>query len=181
MARPSDAELGWLSRENRATIAAIPDWVLRNRAGEIPAVESLAATNPYLGYPTGIGRTTRRAHITGTAAPNIPHGRLVPGGDWHMTSTWFGSAPWWLQPGNYSTGDRDVSRLIGTWGVVDGRSGLRRVEHPAGRRRTPVWTAAYDRAVIEMIWEDFQNPDRWGKPTHTKWRDGSARRCTGSA
>ncbi len=145
----------WLRRENADTLTVLKSWRLRDEPPPSrPPVESLAQINANRGFPAGIGRTTRRHHLTGTAALNIPR-IWLPGGDWHMGSSWHNADPWWLGDSAYSSGPADLADLIGLGGVVDARPGLQGLGHPAGNRREPVWAAAHDRAALEIAWRAF--------------------------
>ena len=104
--------------------------------------------------PIGIGHTTPRCHITGIAALNIPR-PLQGGGDWHKHDWWFGIKKDELEKSDYSDEETygELLDRLGGHGVVDGRNGLASLEHPAGRANAPIWTASYDRAIIELAWK----------------------------
>ena len=109
--------------------------------------------------PVEIGRTTRRRHITGTAALNIPQRHRMSSGDWHEHATWFWHEPETLREGSL-TNEATHGRLLyvlGLWGLRDARWGLAELGHPAGRRREPVWVATHDRAVVEAGWSSVVN------------------------
>ena len=107
--------------------------------------------------PVQIGKTTRRRHITGMMALNIPD-PAYPGGDWHQYASWFATEPETLRPQFYT--DENTYGVIldrlGDSGVEDARAGLRILGHPAGESETPIWSATYDRAVIEIAWKRLQ-------------------------
>jgi hypothetical protein len=104
-------------------------------------------------YPVGLVPTTRRRHITGTTALNIPE-RYRLGGDWHKYSTWFSHRPESLDDRDL-TNERTYGRLLdllGRWGLRDARRGLTHLGHPGARSTRTVWAASHDRAVIEDGW-----------------------------
>ena len=78
--------------------------------------------------PIRIGRTTRRRHITGMAALNIPQPRQGPG-DWHKHHCWFASRNDQIETTHYTDDETDGELLdqLGPWGIIDGREGLRRL------------------------------------------------------
>ena len=107
--------------------------------------------------PVQIGNTTRRHHITGMMALNIPD-PAYPGGDWHQYASWFATEPEILRPQFYT--DENTYRVVldklGDKGVEDARAGFRILGHPAGDAETSIWSATYDRAVIEIAWKRLQ-------------------------
>ena len=108
--------------------------------------------------PVRIDETSRRHHITGMMALNIPD-PVCPGGDWHQYASWFATEPGTLRPHFYTDEDTYgvVLDKLGDNGVEDARAGLRLLGHPAGESDRPVWSATYDRAVIEIAWEQLQH------------------------
>ena len=116
--------------------------------------------------PVQIGPTSRRRHLTGMVALNIPD-RWDGHGDWHKSATWFWTEPETLKPHSFT--DKETygelsDRLGTTFGVRDARRGLRELGHPAGDANVPVWAATYDRAVIELAWEHLQRERKAGTP-----------------
>ena len=116
--------------------------------------------------PVQIGPTSRRRHLTGVVALNIPD-RWDGHGDWHMSATWFWTEPETLKPHSFT--DKETygelsDRLGTTFGLRDARRGLRELGYPAGDANVPVWAATYDRAVIEMAWEHLQRERKAGTP-----------------
>ena len=114
-----------------------------------------------MSYAVQLVATSRRRHITGTTALNIPAGWRL-GGDWHQGSTWFAPRPEALD-------DRDLTSeqthgrlldLLGGRGLRDARRGLARLGHPGAESRAKVWAASHDRAVIEAGWHMLM---RWTK------------------
>ena len=114
--------------------------------------------------PVAIGPTTRKRHITGTTALNIPDPWDFNGGDWHQHATWFWTEPETLEPHHFTDDETygAVFDRLGAHGVRDARRGLRELGHPAGDSDTPIWTAAYDRAVIEIAWQHIQDERKHG-------------------
>ena len=85
--------------------------------------------------PVQIGPTSRRRHLTGMVALNIPD-RWDGHGDWHMSATWFWTEPETLKPHSFT--DKDTygelsDRLGTTFGVRDARRGFAGTGAP-GRR-----------------------------------------------
>ena len=108
------------------------------------------------GIPVEIGPTTRERHITGMTALNIPDpGR--PGGDWHSHASWFGTEERSLSETSYSDTETygTMQSVLGNAGIRDARPGLAELGHPAGAEPRPVWASSYDRAVIEVAWEQI--------------------------
>ena len=105
-------------------------------------------------YPVEIGPTTRRHHITGMAALNIP-GRRLNGGDWHSHGCWFAAKPERLKGSSFTAEDtyKELLDNLGNAGIRDARQGLKDLEHPGGLEPKPVWAAGHTRAVIEDAWE----------------------------
>ena len=91
-------------------------------------------------------------------ALNIPD-PACPGGDWHQYASWFATEPGTLRPHFYTDEDTYgvVLDKLGDNGVEDARAGLKLLGHPAGESDRPVWSATYDRAVIEIAWEQLQH------------------------
>ncbi|MCY4660200.1 MAG: hypothetical protein OXF93_10375 [Acidobacteria bacterium] len=103
------------------------------------------------GVPVEMVPTTRREHITGFAALNIPHA-LRLGGDWH--EAWLDVKPTQVSP-HQITDERRFGRLLdrlGNSGLRDARRGLALLGHPAATWPEKVWAATHERAVIEMAW-----------------------------
>ena len=101
--------------------------------------------------PVEMVPTTRRQHITGFAALNIPHAWRL-GGDWH--DAWFDVKPTRVAP-YHITDERRFGRLLdrlGNRGLRDARPGLALLGHPAADWPEKVWAATHERAVIEMAW-----------------------------
>ena len=105
-----------------------------------------------LGVPVEIVATTRRYHLTGDAALNIPNiGR--GGGDWHQ-GAWFGVEPARLSPHDL-TDETTYGRLLdrlGNSGLRDARRGFGMIRHPAADHPDTVWAATHERAVVEAAW-----------------------------
>ena len=115
--------------------------------------------------PVEIGATTRRRHITGMVAMNLPD--RWDRGDWHMTATWFWTEPETLQPHDFTdeeTYGELADRLGIAWGVRDARRGLQQLGHPAGEGNSPIWTATYDRCIVEMAWRHLQRDRQRATP-----------------
>ncbi len=107
-------------------------------------------------YAVELVPTTRRRHITGTTALNIP-GSYRLGGDWHEHSTWFSHRRERVNEGNL-TNEETHSRLLdllGGWGLRDARRGLARLGHPGAESTKKVWAASHDRAVVEAGWKQL--------------------------
>lgn len=130
------------------------------------AIATTATASPPAGagaqrFAVEVAETTARRHITGMMAMNIPD-PAYPGGDWHQESSWFGVEPESL-PARFYTNEETYSEILdrlGTAGVKDARPGLRILGHPAGERDAPVWTAAYDRAIVEIAWKQLVHERR---------------------
>ena len=118
------------------------------------------------GYATRIGRTTKRRHVTGMMAMNIPD-PAAPGGDWHQDASWFGAEPEDLPERFYTNGEtyEALATVLGDAGVRDARAGLRMLNHPDGLSGSPVWAAAYDRAIIEIAWKQIVRERSTGRIT----------------
>ena len=116
------------------------------------------------GIPVEIGRTTPERHITGMMALNIPDPEQ-PGGDWHSHASWFSTATEKLNETDYSDQRTygTVQSVLGNNGVKDARPGLAELGHPAGADPHPVWAATYDRAVIEIAWQQLFTDRERGK------------------
>ena len=106
--------------------------------------------------------TTRRVHITGMAALNIPDLRNH-GGDWHKHSTWFAPVQQSVRDDDYTIDEiyRVVNDRLGPFGIHDARKGLRSLGHPGGNDPDPIWAATHDRAVIEMAWHWLMTQKVW--------------------
>ena len=114
--------------------------------------------------PVEIVPTTRRYHITGFAALNIPNVRRL-GGDWHEGG-WFGVEPARLSSYNL-TDEATYGRLLdrlGTSGLRDARRGLGMMRHPAADWPEKVWAATHERAVVEWAWGRLQRETGNGLP-----------------
>lgn len=114
--------------------------------------------------PVEIGPTSPRRHITGVAALNIPDPRHE-GGDWHNHATWFATEPERLDERDFTDEETYGVLLdeLGRSGVRDARAGLRALGHPAGESESPIWTAAYDRAVVETAWAQLRTDKLCGE------------------
>ena len=65
--------------------------------------------------PVQIGPTSRRRHLTGMVALNIPD-RWDGHGDWHMSATWFWTEPETLKPHSFTDKETygELSDRLGT-------------------------------------------------------------------
>ena len=120
-----------------------------------------AADDSDVHHPAWVPHTTAQAYITGQHAMNLRSSELGPTGDWHQSC--------WTIPVRHGTGPHIHSvftsdtepycnhigplfRLFGEREIVDARSALATIGHPAAMRSHPVHCATHVRAVIEMAW-----------------------------
>ena len=82
-----------------------------------------------------------------------------------MSATWFWTEPETLKSCHVADDETYsvVFERLGTHGVRDARRGLRELGHPAADSDAPIWTAAYDRAVIEIAWTGLQREREYGE------------------
>ena len=149
-ARPTDGPYDQLDGER--------NMVARGRAKD---QQPLARTNMQM-HAVTIEATTRRRHLTGMTAMNIPQ-RWSYGGDWH-TGSWFTEQDHRVPTTEY-TDDNTYAAIadrLGDHGVCDARWGLRRLGHPAGKSKAPIWKASFDRAIIEMAWQQLMEERKYG-------------------
>ena len=90
-------------------------------------------------FPVESGLTTRRRHITGTAALNIPDPWDFNGGDWHMSATWFWTEPETLKSCHFTDDETYgvVFERLGAHGVRDARRGPPGTRASGRRQRRP--------------------------------------------
>ena len=101
-----------------------------------------------------VERTSRRQHISGGMALNIPNSWLLNGGDWHEQAAWFATRAETLRTTDI-TDEATYGRLLdllGRAGLRDARRGLRHLDHPDGWNRNRIWAATHERAVLEWAW-----------------------------
>ena len=106
--------------------------------------------------------TSKRDYITGMTMLNLVDPGGSSSGDWHCSGL---QSPKTGVPEHAHyvamslSGKRAVNApvdILGARRVCDVRGSLRRIRHPAGWRKRPVWGCYHERAIADLCWRSIQ-------------------------
>ena len=140
--------------------------------------------HPARGWPTHVPQTSQQGYLSGYHALNLP---TLPGeprlGDWQESATWWGptylgadgvpdTATLWGPAG-------DLEGVPGTPELLDARTALALIEHPAANHANPVWCATIAQAILDLAWGELAAGGPGPGPHElTNWTDGDTENHT---